>query len=95
MQVAGFTLCQGLFADVVGDWFIHVIEPDVRHAGVFYIGAYPYDAEGRPLHPEAPAIASVWDHTFPGARQVSQRQKRIAQFVTTAIFEPVFGLLHA
>ncbi len=95
MQNADFALCQGLFADVAGDWLIHVVEADPRHAGVFYIGNYPYDAEARPLHPDAPAVANVWDHTTPGAREVSQRQKRIAQFVTTAIFEPVFGLLHA
>lgn len=95
MQNAGFTLCQGLFADVAGDWLIHVVEADMRNAGIFYIGSYPYDAEARPLHPNAPVVTNVWDHTAPGARQVSQRQKRIAQFVTMIIFEPVFGLLHA
>lgn len=95
MLNAGFTLCQGLFADVADDWFIHVVEADMRNAGVFYIGSYPYDAEGRPLHPNAPTVINVWHHTTPGARQVSQRQKRIAQFVTTVIFEPFFGLLHA
>ncbi len=95
MQNAGFVLCQGLFADVAGDWLIHVVEADARHAGVFYIGKYPYDVEGHALHPDAPAVAALWDHTAPGARQISQRQKRVAQFITAAIFEPVFGLLHA
>lgn len=95
MLTADLTLTHGLFADVANDYRVHVVETDPRNTGVFYIGSYPYDQAGRPLHPEAPKIETLWDGTLPGARQISERQKRLAQFVTNAILEPHFNLLQA
>jgi hypothetical protein len=89
------TLAHGMFADVADDYRVHVVEADPRNAGVFYVGSYPYDQAGRPLHPDASKIETVWDRALPGARQISERQKRLAQFVTHAIFEPHSNLLHA
>jgi hypothetical protein len=95
MQNAQFNLTPGLFADVAGEWRILVVETDPYRAGVFYLGSYPYDADGHRLHPDTPALLNVWDKSEPGARQISERQKRIAHFMTTAIFEPAFGRFHA
>ena len=95
MQNALYLLSPGKFADLSGDWRVHVVQSDPRHAGVFYIGSYPYDVEGNPLHPEAPEILSVWDAGATGARQISERQKRIAHLTTTTVVEPVFALRHA
>ncbi|MFT4077499.1 MAG: hypothetical protein QM647_18375 [Asticcacaulis sp.] len=88
-------LTPGLFADVDGDWRILVIDADPRRDGVFYLGSYPYDPEGRPLHPQAPAILNVWNPASPGARQISDRQKRFANVTVTTLVEPVYEKRHA
>ena len=95
MQNAKRQLSAGLFADVANNWLIHVVEADPRSHGVFYLGAYPYGQDGTPLHPDAPAIVAVWDGSQPGARQISERQKRFAHFTSTTLFEPVYERLHA
>jgi len=95
MQSAPSLLSPGLFAEVAVDWRILVVETDPRHAGVFYLGSYPYDADGYPLHPQAPDILSVWDPREVGARQISERQMRIANITVTTLIEPVFEKQHA
>jgi len=83
-------LAAGLFADVADDWRVFVVEADARYVGVFYVGSYPYDSSGTPLHPEAPAIAGCWDGHLPGARQISERQKRFDGLIPTVHIEPLF-----
>ncbi|WP_155847874.1 hypothetical protein [Asticcacaulis benevestitus] len=95
MKNAMCQLSAGLFADVANNWLILVVEADPRNAGVFYLGAYPYAQDGTPLHPDAPAVLTVWDRSAPGARQISERQKRFAHYTTTTLFEPVYELRHA
>jgi len=85
------TLTKGMFADLDGDWRVYVVEADVHHPGVFYIGSFPYDETGSPLHPECPAIARTWDGKEPGARQISERQKRVAHYAPAVHFEPVIA----
>lgn len=82
-------LSQGMFADLANDWRVYIIEADAHHAGVLYVGPYPYDEDGTPLHPQCPEIAATWVGKAPGARQVSVRQKRIEQFTADCHFEPV------
>ena len=88
-------LTPGVFADVADDWRVFVVEADARYTGVLYIGSYPYDATGNALHPDAPAIAGTWDGKVPGARQISERQKRFDGLIPTFHFEPIFERLHA
>lgn len=95
MQNSKCHLSTGLFADVANNWLIHVVEADPRNHGVFYLGAYPYGQDGTPLHPDAPVIVAVWDSSAPGARQISERQKRFTHYTTTTLFEPVYELRHA
>lgn len=95
MNGVAISLQCGLFAEVTDDWRILVVESDPRHVGVYYLGSYPYDADGHPLHSEAPAVLNVWDQTTPGARQISDRQKRIAHFTSSVIFEADLVRLHA
>lgn len=95
MQNSTCHLSTGLFADVANNWLIHVVEADPRNDGVFYLGAYPYGQDGTPLHPDAPVIVAVWDSSAPGARQISERQKRFTHYTTTTLFEPVYELRHA
>jgi hypothetical protein len=95
MQSLSSLLHPGLFADVDGDWRILVIEADPHRDGVFYLGSYPYDAEGHPLHPQAPTILNVWDPASSGARQISERQKRLANVTVTTLVEPLAVKRHA
>jgi hypothetical protein len=95
MRDAKWTLKDGLYVDLVGDWRVHVVEADLQRTGVMYVGGYPYDGDGAPLHPDAPAIAEVWDSHTPGARQISDRQKRLAGFTPMTHFEPTLGRLYA
>ncbi len=95
MPGPSFHLSAGLFADVANDWLVHVVEADLRNANVFYVGSYPYDEEAHPLHPDAPSISGVWDGTAPGARQISERQKRYAQYTSITLVEPIYQMLHA
>ena len=89
------TIAPGMFADLVNDWRVFVVETDVHHAGVLYVGSYPYDENGRPLHPEAPHIAGTWDGTSPGTRQISERQRRHDRLTAAFHHEPVYQRLHA
>ena len=89
------TISLGMFADLTNDWRVHVVEADVHHAGIFYVGSYPYDQDGRPLHPDAPRIGETWDGSAPGARQISQRQKLHDRVATPFHYEPVFERMHA
>jgi hypothetical protein len=88
-------LFPGMFADVADDWRVFVIEADARHGGVVYVGSFPYDTTGLPLHPDAPAIVGCWDGKSPGARQISERQKRFDGLIPVVHFEPVFQQQYA
>ena len=89
------TLVPGMFADHANDWRVFVVEADARYAGVLYVGSYPYDVKGTPLHPDAPAIAGCWNSKLPGARQISERQKRFDGLIPTIHFEPMFQQQYA
>jgi hypothetical protein len=95
MQNANWVLKAGLYATVIDDWRAQVIEADIRHPDVFYIGRYPYDEHGDTLHPDAPVIAEVWDRRSPGARQISEREKRFAHFMVATLIEPAYAVRHA
>jgi hypothetical protein len=95
MQSANWNLSAGLYAGVADDWRVLVVEADTRHPGVFYVGRYPYDEQGDALHPDAPLISAVWDRHSPGARQISEREKRFAHFMVTTLVEPAFAVRHA
>jgi hypothetical protein len=95
MQNVNWVLTPGLYAGFIDDFCVHVVEPDRLRPGVFYIGRYPYDENANRLHPDAPHVAEVWDRQSPGARQISERQKRIAHLSAVTLVEPEFELRHA
>lgn len=95
MRTTDWVLTNGLFVDVKDDWRVLVVEADLQRPGVFYVGNYPYDAAGLALHPDAPAIVEVWDGQLPGARQVSDRQKRTDGFLARTMIAPILAWHHA
>jgi hypothetical protein len=78
---AGFCLREGLCADIEGDWHIHVISRDRKNPDVFFVGGWPYTADGYAIHEAAPRILDVWELGSPKKYISPERRQMIARAV--------------